>query len=324
MTCLDNIVTLGICDDDVSTSGLTLMQAGGMSPKNLSNIAEEQYVQGVKLANVKKDLAITLLRNDFIGVLRANNIATTITDPIYNTSSFIPGVDMGLYPGERGVTLHGVDIGYRGTLKQRKITGISCYPLANGTGYIQIVDVISGVVTTTPFAATFVANRINTFAIDYTCQNTSVRVVIDNTSINFASAPITCLKGCNSSMPNTCAWADGWNGTTAVKSEGYGINVMFKCHCDYDQLLCDMSQSFIGELIWLKWQELVYDDQYKSNRFNGWTTYNREDIQSVVLPELRAQYVGKWNDFVGGLYNILKTYRDDCLNCRGIRQVTNI
>jgi len=325
MGCIENIVTLGLCDTDTSTSGLTLMQAGGMSPKNLENTASEQYVSGTKLANMKKALAITLLKNDFIGVLRGNNIATTIADPIYSTSTFIPAVDLGTYSGARGVTLHANHSNYHGRLRKQKITGISCYPLTSGVADIQIVDVIEGVTTITPFSATFVANRINNFAIDYTCQNSVVRVLIDNSVITFASAPITCLKGCNNSMPNPCGWADGWDGTAAVKSEGYGINVLFKCHCDYDQLLCDLAPTFTGELLWLKWQELIFDEQYKTNRFSAWVIYNREDIDKVILPQIRQQYAIKWNEMVGGaLFNILKTYRDDCLNCRGIRQVTNI
>lgn len=300
------------------------MQAAGMSPKNLANIAEEQYVQGVKLANVKKIVAQTLLRNDLIGVLIGNNIASINADPVYNSSTFIPGTDMGLYPGARGVTLHAANSDYRGRLKKRKITGISCYPLVNGTADIQIVDVIQGVTTITPFAASFVANRINTFAIDYTCIGNDVRVIIDNTSINFCSAPITCMKGCNNSMPNTCAWVDGWAGPAPVKSEGYGINVMFKCHCDYDQLICDLSPAFTGELIWLKWQELIYDEQLKTNRFTAWTTYNRDELPTYIA-QLQNQYNTKWNQLVSGsLFNILKEYRDDCLQCRGVRILTNI
>lgn len=325
MSCIDNIVTLGICDTVAPLSGLTLMQAGGMSPKNLDNIASEQYIQGVRLAEMKKSLAINMIRNDLIGVLSANNIATTIADPIINTSSFNVGVDMGLYAGERGVTIHANDSHYRGRLRKRRIVGIQCYPLTSGTADIQIVDVISGVTTVTPYPATFVANTINTFAIDYVFQNPTVRVLISNAAINFASAPITCLKGCGGTMPNQCGWADGWDGTGAVKGEGYGINVQFKCHCDYDELICELSRSFTGELIWLKWQELIFDEQYKTNRFESWVIYNRADLKDNVIPDLRQQYATKWNSMItGGLFEMLKSYRDDCLNCRGVRMLTNI
>jgi len=323
MACTDSIVTLGICNDDVSTSGLTLMQAAGMSPKNLANIASEQYVQGIALANVKKQVAITLLRNDFISVLYANKIATALSEPIYDTSTFIPGVDMGLYAGARGVVIHGISSG-KSKLRKRKITQISCYPLTSGTADIQIVDIIQGVTMITPFAATFVANRINTFAIDYECQNETVKVLVDNTAINFSSAKITCLKGCNNTMPNPCAWADGWNGLEAVKSEGYGINVFFKCHCDYEQLICDLATTYTGKLIWLKWQELVFDEQLKTNRFNSWVVYNREDLPGYIS-SIQNEYNRTFNDLVAGaLFNMLKTYRDECLDCRGVRVLTNI
>lgn len=324
MSCIDNIVTLGICDDEQPSSGLTLMQAGGMSPLNLDNIANELDVQGKTLAEKKKKLAITLLRNDFIGVLQSNKIATTIADPIYNTSSFAPSIDKGIYAGQRGVVIHANNANYKGVLRKRKVTGIQCYPLTSGVGEIVIVDSDNGVEISTPFAATFVAGKINSFAIDYVPLNGVFKVLIDNSEINFASAPIVCLKGCNNTMPNTCGWADGWDGRNYVKSEGFGINVQFKCFCDYDQLICDLSKSFVGELIWLKWQELIYDEQRKTNRFDGWVLYNRDELPTIIA-DLNTQYNTKWNQMIGGgLFKILQAYRDDCLECRGVRTVTNI
>lgn len=300
------------------------MQAPGMSPLNLDNIANEQDVQGKVLAEKKKKLAITLLKNDFIGVLQSNKIATTIAEQIYNSSSFAPNVNLGTYPGERGVIIHANNSNYRGVLRRRKVTGIQCYPLTGGTGNIIIVDSDNGVEISTPFPATFVANKVNSFTIDYTPINGVFKVLIDNTAISFASAPIICLKGCNNSMPNQCGWADGWDGMQAVKSEGYGINVQFKCFCDYDKLICDLSKTFIGELIWLKWQELIFDEQLKSNRFEGWVIYNRDELPGIIA-QLNNQYNTKWNQMVGGgLFKILQTYRDDCLECRGVRTLVNL
>ncbi len=56
MACLDNIVTLGVCPDEAeSTSGLKLMQAAGISIKNLAEIANETYGSGVELAIEKNN-----------------------------------------------------------------------------------------------------------------------------------------------------------------------------------------------------------------------------------------------------------------------------
>lgn len=327
MACIDNIVSIGLCDDDISTSGLAIMQAPGMSPVNAEKIATEQYGKGYTLLQVKKMLAINSVRNDFIGVLQVNNIAPTVTDRIYDSSLFKTDIDMGVYAGFRGVKLHGVGTGSRGGLRKLKVKAIQCYPLASGAGEIHIIDYISGVESVETIPVTFVANQINTFNLStpYVAQSKEVAIVIDNSTINFASAKISCKKGCGGTANNPCAWADGWNGIEDVRDEGYGINVQFFCSCDYDSLMCDFSQAFIGELIWLKWQEFVFEEHYKTNRFTGWTTYNREDIWDNILPDLRNRYAQKYNAMVGGgLFEMLKQYQGDCLNCRGIRKVTNV
>lgn len=326
MSCLDNIISLGYCDGEISTSGYTLMQAPGMSPINADKIATEQYGSGYNLLQVKKVLAQKAVRNDLLKVLYVNNIASTIADKVYDSSVFVPGINMGTYPGFRGVKLHGVNSGKRGTLRKLMVKSIQCYPLTSGVGEIHIIDYISGVESITTIPVTFVANSINTFTLPdpYIAQNKDIAIVIDNTAINFCSAKITCKKGCSNDIPNPCAWSNGWDGTEDVRLEGYGVNVQFYCHCDYDQLLCDFSQPFIGELIWLKLQQMVFEEQYKTNRFNGWVIYNRDDIKEWI-DDVQTKYNSQFNNIVaGGLFKMLEEYRDECLNCRGIRKMVNV
>lgn len=320
MSCLDNIVTSGLCaDDPAPLSGYTLMMAPGMSPKNLSNIANENYVEGKKLADIKKQLAISFFKNDFIGALQANRVVTYITDPIYDSSRFNTNVAKGLYSGERGITLH-TNGSYRGRLRTTFIKNVQVYPLTTGAGDIKVYDGFN----VTSYPVTFVANQLNTFAVNYTLITPNARVVINNTVQQFCSSPITCMRGCNNTLPNICGWCDGWDGTKPVKAEAFGISLQFYCHCNYEQILCDLGATYSGELIWLKWQYLIYDEQFKTNRFAGWTTYNRDELKQTILPDLEAQYVAKWNALMDGLFAILQTYRDDCLNCRGIKWRPNI
>ncbi len=97
-----------------------------------------------------------------------------------------------------------------------------------------------------------------------------------------------------------CGYANGWDGSIPVKSEGYGVNVQFYCECDYTQILCDLAPSYSGELIWLKWQILLFEEQLMSNRFNDWVIYNEEQIQNTHLPQLRSAYNNKWNSLMQG------------------------
>ena len=65
------------------------------------------------------------------------------------------------------------------------------------------------------------------------------------------------------------------------------------------------------------------EEQYRTNRFNDWVIYNREEMPDVIN-QLRADYTTRWNEMMNGLFGILNTYKDDCLNCRGVKKVANI
>src|SRR5690606_7498435 len=171
------------------------------------------------------------------------------------------------------------------------------YPFTSGQGTLRIIDGYK----TLSWPVTFVAGQVNTFdssnlsGFDYVVTGKEARIVFDAPDISFASSIITCLLGCNNTTPNECAWADGWDGNKAVKAEGFGMNIIFSCECNYDQVLCDISKSFSGELIWLKWQILVYEEQYKSNRLSNWVIYNRDEIMDVIIPDLQNRYNTRWN-----------------------------
>lgn len=316
MPCIDNIVTLGLCPDDAaSTSGFTLMQAPGMNVNTLADTASTAYISGINLAMQKKTLTLNQVRNDLMGVLQSNNVVTMMSDPVHKSSRFNTGKDMGTYGGERGITLH--QTRRRGGLRKTFIKSIDLYPFASGDVVIKIYD---GYVET-QYEVTLTANQVNTVDVDYMLDQSTVKVLVSNAEVSFASAPLICHKGCGGQIPNDCAWVDGWDGTGAVKDEGYGINLNFYCKCDYTQIICDTP--YMGEIIWLKWQINILDEQLRSDRFNNWTLYNRDELPGIIQG-INGQYVAKWNEMMAGIFGILKTYSDECLNCRGVRWRVNV
>lgn len=324
-SCLYDLVSLGLCDDETSESGLTLMQAPGMSPLNGEKIATEQYGTGKAMFEAKKSVAVIMIRNDFLRVMQANNIVSTITKRPYDTAYFDTAESTSVYDGYRGQVLTGVKTGNRAGLRKLKISGFQCYPLQSGDGQIIIKDYSNGVEVETVVDVEFVANQLNTFSYDYTATHSKIMVLTNQSEFTFAKSVITCKTGCNG-VNNPCGYAQGYNGAELVKSDGFGLNVIFNCDCDYDSLMCNFSQPFMGQLLWLKWQELVYEEMYKSNRFNAWTIYNREDIWNNILPDIRERYTTEFNGMIqSGSFAMLGQYNDnDCLNCRGIKVMTNI
>lgn len=327
MSCLDNIVTLGLCaDEPVSSSGFTLLNAAGINLKNLALITDSG-ASGVDMALEVKQRSIIQVRNDFISALQLNQIVPAVSKPAYETGMFITANSVGTFDGYRGVNVY-KNNAYKGNLRKTILESIQVYPLASGDSTIKVFDGFN----TYTYAVTLVANQINVFdqtqlagfPFELPAQSGAVRVTIDQSTIPFLSTKITCMKGCGGGMPNPCGWADGWDGTAATKNEGYGMVLTFKCECDYDKVLCDLSKSFMGELIWLKWQYNIFDEQYKSNRFENLVIYDREDLLENIMPDIENRYNEKWNALMKGLLDVLRTYRDDCLDCRRTRFFANV
>lgn len=323
MASYDNIVTLGLPPDDAaSLSGLQLIDAPGLTLKTLNNVADETYINGINLAMKKKNVALTLFQNDFLGALQANRVMTTINEPVYDTAVFNPNVNIGASTLEWG-TMIVPNKQYHGALRTLHIKNIELYPLTSGTVIIKIYD---GFTETTFPPQTVTANQVNTFASTYVVNkySTGIKILVNAPTIQFASAVVICGEGCNGASPNPCGYANGWSGTAKNRSEGYGMNIQFSCHCDYTQIITDMAKSMTGELIFLKWQIAIWEEYLSTDRFNFITIYSRDDVKDRVLPKLENKYNQKWNLLMDGLFAILKTYKDSCLDCRGISWKTNV
>lgn len=310
MSCIDDIVSLGLCNDE-NTSGFTLLSAPGISPLILADIANETYTGGIKMALEKKRISILQVKNDFIGALQVNNVIAKTQVIEYESGSINLAQSTSTYSGFRGLTIHKKN--KRGGLSKVYIKEIQVYPLATGTAIFQLIDGDR----TISYTVELIANQLNTIDIEESMVNSSVQVVMNQTSIPLASSKITCHTGCNG-IPNDCAWVEGWNGTSRVKDNGFGIKIVFYCKCDYEQIICDTQ--YMGEIIWLKWQLNVMEEAYLTNRFNYMTIYKRGELPTVI-DGLRQQYTDKWNELMAGLWGILNSYKDSCLDCRGVRKV---
>jgi len=327
MNCIEKIVTVGLCDTEESTSGFSLMKSPGISPKNAANMVQEQYKNINELLDTIKQNAINIVRTDFNAFLYANRIATTLTNRVYDSASFNTSKTKGFYNGMRGQTIWSKVPHKTGNMANLKIHGIDTYTIIGGEGEIVIMDFDNGVPIYTTYQTTFNSNELQYHELPtpYVAKSTQVSVMIDNTSLSFSSSKVICGIGCGGTPKNPCGKVEGWDGTRHVREEGFGMNIHFSCGCDYDKLICDLTPVFTGELIWYKMQELFWQEAYQSNRFTPFVTYNRDDMVKVYIPQLQDKYSTKFNSMVGeGIFNILKTYKDDCLNCRGIQLITNI
>lgn len=326
MNQLENIISVrDICSgiQQESLSGLDLMDAPEISAKNLAHIANEEYATGLNLAKKKVAQATVLLRNDLMSAMAANHVLPNISAKKYDIGEFKPTINYPAEAKERGVTLY-KNRKIRGVLRKLKIHTVQVYALNNATEVdLKIYDDYAGGTVST-YKIDVVADEVSSFHINYEVKGSFARVLLDGTSVSVAGTYLTCFTGCNGTMPNDCGYTKGWYDDKEISSkEGFGINIEFSCSCDYEQLLVDMAQTYVGELVWLKSRVLLMEEHLRTNRLNNWVVYGREETKEF-LTDTENQYREKWNIFIEALPALLKQYRDDCLICNGIKWVTNI
>ncbi|WP_276135016.1 hypothetical protein [Polluticoccus soli] len=324
---LDNIISVrDVCNSDdapTSLSGLDLMDAPEISVLNLAHIANEEYISGLTLAKKKVQQAVILVRNDLMSALAANNVISNLSAKKYSTSEFKPAVTFPTEAKERGLTLY-KNTRIRGALRKLKIHTVKVYPLVSLDNIsLKIYDDHAGGIVST-YNINLTANEVNSFNVAYEVKGSFARVLLDGTNVPVGSSYLTCFTGCNGSMPNDCGYTKGWYGDKEISGkEGFGVGLEFSCECDYDQLLCDLSQTYIGEIVWLKARVLLMEEHLRTNRFNNWVVYGREETEKYLV-DVENQYRDKWKIFINAMPGILKQFKDDCLVCNGIRWVTNL
>lgn len=324
MSCLDNIVSVGVCDE-AGTSGFKLIDAAGISASTLAKIADDDNHTGMSLALSKKTIAIIKVKNDFVNMMVANAVTADVSTISYASGDLTSTLQdtSALY---RGVVVHKANPSDR--IKKTYLKAIHFIPSASGTINMRIEDG-NNVLSFAVAATGGVMNSIDVSTITsnqkpYEVMSGIAKVLILDNGVQLYSSNITCLKGCSGRIPNPCAWVDGWDGSKYVKSNGFGLSVEFNCECDYDEVLCNLANSLVGELVYIAWQIEIMQEQMMSGRFNNIVTYGVEDIRDTWLPSLKAEYKAKWGAVASNIKAIVSKFNSDCVNCRGIKWVTNL
>lgn len=326
MSELQNIISVrDVCAEEQTTSlsGLDLMDAPEVSITNLANIANEEYITGLNLARKKVEQATILVRNDLMSMLAANNVMPNLSAKKYTVGEFKTSVNYPAETKERGVTLY-KNKKIKGSLRKLKIHNVQVYALNAATEVeLKIYDDYAGGTVTT-YSVDMEADKVNTFNVEYEIKGTFARVLLDGTGVSVAGTYLTCFTGCNGNMPNDCGYTKGWYDDKEISSkEGFGVNLEFSCQCDYEELLCDLAQTYVGEIVWLKSRVLLMEEHLRTNRLNNWVIYGREETKDYLV-DVENQYRDKWKVFTDAMPGILKQFRDDCIICNGIRWVTNV
>lgn len=315
--CLENIVTVrDVCstvNQSSSSSGYDLMDATEINIARINDLANAEYTTGLKLLKNCIRLALRDIETDFISVLFANKITAVSNSYDVVTGNFSLQND-NIGSGQKGIVIHKQN--NRG-IKKLRIKKVKIYPI-NDHESAQLKFIDSGKESVINISLT--GGKVNEFATDYFVEGSEVKILLEN--VPTYSSELTCLLGCNGTLPNDCGYVKGWNGYSEIQKEGFGINAIFSCECDYSQILCQQSKNFVGLLIWLKSRIYALEERINSSRLNPFIIYGQEEAKTQRI-ELLNEYNSKWNVFIETIPNLI-TGNDDCFECKKAKIVTNL
>lgn len=320
ISCLQNIVSIqDQCGNAVprSTSGYDIFQAPEVKFRGIAAITDEKYIRGMNLLQAVRNNAIMEVESDFLKIVTASKFSVELGSIYHNAGQFNQNIINPVATGEHGITIHSAR---PSVIRKLRVATIDLFPVDSSSNVdLKIYD--NGMVST--YTVSLIGGQVNTFHVDYQAVADYIRILLDTTSIRMYSTAITCMVGCNGTMPNECGYVKGWNGTSEVKSEGFGINASFTCECNFSQLLCGWSKQFIGEIVFYKMRSLIQEERLKSDRLNNFTIYNRDEAKESHI-ELENKYREKWNTFAENLPNMLKNMKDSCITCNRPKWVPNV
>ncbi|KAB1228448.1 hypothetical protein [Chryseobacterium viscerum] len=314
--CLEKIVTVrDVCAEQVtfSSSGYDLMDAPEIDIAKINDIATAEYNTGFKILKNCIRLALRDIETDFISVLFANKISASNNSYDVVTGNFSTQYQNS-GSGQKGIVIHKQG---RSGIKKIHIKKIRIYPV-NDNSNAQLKFIDSG--KESVINVSLIGGKINEFATDYFVEGDNVKIVLEG--VETYSSELTCLLGCGGTIPNDCGYVKGWNGLSETQKEGFGINAVFSCECDYSQVLCQQSKNFVGLLVFLKARIYAMEERINSTRINPFIIYGQETAKEKRI-ELISEYNSKWNVFIDTIPNAISG-NDDCFECKKSKMVTNV
>lgn len=316
--CLEKIlcgelIVIGIRDYvgcDHPLSKLFIQQIPGISLKKAAAIATPEQESGAALLRESILTATQFVANDFKRLVQPLFSFNAI---IENANECVFGKGLYFWPPaalNRGLKISRIDA----PLSRIKIRNL----------YIRVVE--AGAVTLKIEDGNDVYNYnlnleagMNNITLNKVFKREEVFVTMDNT--NFQTSQGICKTHCSTctgSSKKSNIHIEGWNGT-AADYYTYGIRADVQLICDDEELFC-MCLDRLYWMILYKSAELVFDNALTTNRLNNVSTFGKE-LAGEKVEEYALKYEEERKQVGKSLTTFLKSFRDICLTCKGIKNV---
>lgn len=318
LACLEHIISIPGCGNEESLSGYSITDLTGISIKQSANVATEKHVSGLNLLRDVRRRAYMAVRNDVITFLKGNGYIANSTTSAWSTMELRDGsIEAATSAGDyRGIVIKKTQRG--SVLHKMHIPYVMVKAAHTGTLLLRVEDGENAI--TYPFES--VSGSISKVKINYTAESDVVYLLLPDT-IDVYSVKPNCSCGGSSTPKSKYFTTKGYYNGIETKQEGFGIWTDVVGKCEYDYLLCYLAtDGLLGEIVMYKAGVFIMDEQIKSDRFNYYTVYDKEQAAQTGQ-EWENHYRERFNTLVQSLPKILPNIDPLCIDCRS-RRIANV
>lgn len=327
MGCFDNIVTVqGTCNDEVSESGITLLDIG-ISLNELNDYITSDYPNGQALGDSKISFARKLIVNEIYKHFQDKFIAKSVIDgQVVGYQSD----NMSVISGTAN-TLKGVEIK---TCTEDSYTSFYISSISLFTDYTGDVDVFVYDLKQNKLLDTIViacvAGQISKTFINKTYNSgrldMDIIICYDTTAINsYKTYPkLNGCTDCNSSGTsylnkylkaggiNILSASDKINENLSYQTDTAGISLTYSLNCDYENWLCTIKHLIALPLAYKAAELIMEYALHSSDRVNS-----RKILDTETIEARRQHYATKYYESKNSIIKNMTLPTDSkCFKCR--------
>lgn len=303
----DFILVRGACGTATPSSGLFLNDLPGITLRNLANVANEEQVTGIGLANNAIALGIDLTKKEImermLDIVRFNSVYSSKRIGNLNYDLFA-----GPTAGFNGITSE-LDCDCK--LLRQCVSRIDI--LLNTTLTDAVLRIVDGP-TTTNFTFSTVAGGITTIYPNYEAVNETIEISYDTSAVSYSSSGFsgqcfcnTCNTSCNQCICDCNIIVRSTAATT------FGLRPNINVICSADAFFCDIMK-FMGRPAWYRSGILFIDELLMTSRLNEFTLYDIDRAQAI-----QEKWMEEYEACITDLVNRLPKYFDQvdacCVEC---------
>ena len=313
MECLNNLVGVGAACETAKPYQLKSID---ITESFLNKIVVDEYDTGVELGQAKISFAANSMAAEASQFFISDAYTQSVIDeqtiglqrPTTSTSTGWAGIRFKIPNDTVHIRLDVVEIQLQ--LEYTGTVTVKGYNLKDGSEILsQDIDVVSGVITSTPIMLSEVsAKRLTDIALVYDTTGITARKYTVSASCGSCNKWSTVGKYVSATGVQFSGGFQSANATTIAHTSG--MSLRYSLNCDYSSFLCSI-KSQLGLPLLHKAAADIYVYQLTNNRFN-----DRSDDEFDAISKKIRHHESEYGRLMNIALNNLRLPSNECFGCK--------